>query len=614
MHHDSAHRRTAAALVTSLALAVGACGGGDASPASASGPAPAAVPSPGRSIATELPSSRAQLPLPADIPTATLSAEVDGVVATGRITPEDGGVVRGKDASGTAYSLTVARFSVTSDVTVSIRPLHGSTELGTIIAGAELLPAGLRLLRPAMLTIESPAIGPGWAAFDYRGSAPGARARLAMAAYPEAEVVEMVIPHFSGSVAVDLGSNANSLYEKWAGTRGDDTPTGRQAAAEVRYSAATMAEQSGRVSPETAAGIRDRAASDWIAAERDRLATDPDMLALADGGRPADLDALSAEVGRIIEFEARRAAAGDDADLGSLAPAVDVLVRYETAITSKVLDSAEIGRAADSGRVSDIGEMLDLFQLIAGLDRQIQLLGGPETAGVAKMVDLLARVRSGLLRTCKDAPVDPALILGLERFLQLVGAAASPGLTFADIADCAGIANAPTPRGVLHRITGQLTLDHVSDRGDRAHAVFDLIIVEDVGAALVFASGSHAKVDWTLAKPWEGCPTAGSSTVTIGSLSNEVVSRLSDPSPGALGLPIRRGGDLELSGLAIPGFQRGTGDHGVMCLFPALSLTCGPVAFTGKLIHANPAEWTFSCSSGEQGEFWSTDGRLLATE
>ena len=40
---------------------------------------------------------------------------------------------------------------------------------------------------------------------------------------------------------------------------GDDTPTGRQAAAEVRYGAATAAEQSGKISPETAAGIRERA-------------------------------------------------------------------------------------------------------------------------------------------------------------------------------------------------------------------------------------------------------------------------------------------------------------------------------------------------------------------
>jgi hypothetical protein len=213
-------------------------------------------------------------------------------------------------------------YSVTTDVTIAIRPLHGSTGLGTIAAGADLEPAALRLLRPAKLTSEGPRIAAGWAAFDYRGDPSAATARLVMSGYPEAAAVTLFVSHFSGSVAVDLGTGANGLYDKWATTRGDGTPAGRQAAAEVRYAAATMAEQTGRVSPETAAGIRDRASSDWFDAKGDRLATDPEMLKTAAGGRPEEIDALSAEVSRIIDFEVRRSAAGD-AQPGGLAPVVE---------------------------------------------------------------------------------------------------------------------------------------------------------------------------------------------------------------------------------------------------------------------------------------------------
>jgi hypothetical protein len=564
-------------------------------------------PDPGRSA---LPSSRPEPPLPADIPTAALTTRVADVVASGTVTPEDGGSITGRDADGRTYTLYVEPFSVTTDVTIGIRPVHGSTALGMIVAGADLEPAGLRLLRPAELRIEGPEIAAGWAAFDYRGDPSTATARLVMGGYPEAEAVTLFVSHFSGSVAVDLGTDANGLYDKWAITRGDDTPAGRQAAAEVRYAAATMAEQTGRVSPETAAGIRDRASSDWIAAERDRLATDPEMLTTAAGGRPEDVDALSAEVGKIIDFESRRAAAGDAAP-GGLTPVVDVLVRYETAITTKLLNSEEVARKADSGRVSDIDELVDLFNLMAGLDRQIQLLGGPEMGGLAKIADLLAHVRTALLKSCKEAPVDPLLILGLERQVQLLGL--GEAADFADVANCAGLTNRPTPRATLHRITGLVTMDYTNETGDRAHAVFDLVILEDEAGRLVFAPGSRGTADWTLTNPAVfDCPKAGGTHATIGSLDNEVLHTLSDQHPDTVGMPMLRGADLELS-ITIPSFQDGTGYKGVLCLFPRTSLTCGFSSAVGKLVHDNPREWSFACSSDEGGGFWSVGGRMIAT-
>ena len=437
---------------------------------------------------------------------------------------------------------------------------------------------------------------------DYRGDPSTARARLVMGAYPEAQFATLFVSHFSGSVAVDLGSDANGLYDKWATTRGDDTPSGRQAAAEVRYAAANMAEQTGKISPDTAAGIRDRATAEWIAAERDRLATDPEMLVTADGGRPEDIDVLSAEVGRIIEFEAKRTAAGDESSLGSMAPVVEVLSRYEAAITTKVLNSADLMNKADSGLVSNIGEVMDVIGLVLGLDRQIQLLGGVETASLAKVVDLLSHVSSALLRSCKEAPVDPVLILGLERFVQLLGA--GNAVSFAEIAECAALTNRPTPKAGLHRITGQITLDETEPRtGSRSHAVFDLVIIEDEGGSLVFAPGSTGKVDWTLAPAvvWEGCPSTASSKITIGTMNNEVIHALSEPNPDTTALPIWRGGDLEIFGLGFPATQRGTGLGGVACMFAGPGLTCGYAPAVGRLVHDNPYEWSFSCSSDQDG-------------
>ena len=607
---QSASRRTAAAVLLSLALLLQACGAGSATnPPDASAPAGSgsAGGSPGT---TTLPSARPEPPLPADIPTAALTVQVGDVIASAEVTQEDGGWIMGTEADGTTYTLAVEPGSVTRDVTIGIRPLHGSSELGTIVAGADLTPAGLRLLRPAQLTIEGPQIKAGWAALDYRGDPSTARARLVMGAYPEAGFATLFVSHFSGSVAVDLGSSANQLYDKWATTRGDDTPTGRQAAAEVRYAAANMAEQTGTISTDTAAGIRDRATAEWIAAERDRLATDPEMLATADGGRPEDIDVLSAEVGRIIDFEAKRTAAGDSSSLGNLAPVVDVLVRYESAITTKVLNSDALKNAADSGRVADVGQILDLFQLVIGLDRQIQLLGGLETPSLAKMFDLLGRVRSALLKTCKEAPVDPGLILGLERMVQLLGAGTE--VSFADIAECAGLMPRPTPQAGIHRITGQVTLDITERGGNHAHAVFEFFILEDVTGSLVFGPGSRGKADWTLAVASEGCPTSGSSSGTICTMNNEVVHELSEQNPDSAGLPLFKEPDLQLLFVTVPRFQRGTGYKGVPCMFPTTSLSCGYSAFTGKLVHANPYEWSFSCSSDDQGEFWSTGGRLLA--
>ena len=82
--------------------------------------------------------------------------------------------------------------------------------------------------------------------------------------------------------------------------------------------------------------------------------------------------------------------------------------------------------------------------------------------------------------------------------------------------------------------------------------------------------------------------------------------------PWTVGLPLPRGADLEIRGLSLPRFERGTGLRGVACMFPTLPATCG-LALSGKLLHANPSEWSFSCSSESNGDFWSVGGRLIGS-
>ncbi|MDP2350829.1 MAG: hypothetical protein Q8M74_06695, partial [Chloroflexota bacterium] len=77
-------------------------------------------------------------------------------------------------------------------------------------------------------------------------------------------------------------------------------------------------------------------------------------------------------------------------------------------------------------------------------------------------------------------------------------------MSFADIATCAGLTFQPTPRPGLHRITGQITMDVTERGGNYAHAVFELVTLEDEGGSRVFGPGSKGKVDRTLADPRGG--------------------------------------------------------------------------------------------------------------
>jgi hypothetical protein len=423
-------------LLLTLAVALTACGGDvSASPVtpgqsgagapSATSPAPAGSPVVPASVA----------PLPDGIPRATLDVVVADVLATGEITPERGGTVTATTADGATWTLAVGPWAVRSPVTVELRPLTGTSGLGRVVAGVDLAPAGLRLAEPATLTVTGLVVPATVVGLEYRGAPAGADASLVIGPGTGDGSLAFSVAHFSGNVAVDVGSDATALYEKWVATRGDGTPESRQAAAETRYAAAELARRNRTISDETADGIQSRAKIDWMEAEADRLATDPSLTKLAESGDPRDLDVIGAEISRILEVEHKLAILGDENRSEGLAKVVETLQAYEAAIVSKVLDSQRIQDAATSGRVSEMGEIVDLISVVLTLERQITILGGEGSGVMVKVVKLIESLRSGLLASCAKAPLDPAIVLGLERMVLLLGGTASATLT--KVLECA---------------------------------------------------------------------------------------------------------------------------------------------------------------------------------
>lgn len=424
------------AVMVALAIVLGACGGGPAGSPAAPGPSGVGAPTATGAGAAEPPAiSPTAEALPEEGPSTSLDVMVEGVLGSGEITPERGGTITATGADGLTWSLVVGPWSVRSPVTVELRPLAGMSDLGRVVAGIDLSPAGLRLAEPATLTVNGLVVPRTVVALEYGGAADGAEARLVIGPGTGDGSLVFSVAHFSGNVAVDVGSDATALYEKWVATRGDGTPESRQAAAETRYAAAELARRNRTISDETADGIQSRAKIDWMEAEADRLATDPSLTKLAESGDPRDLDVIGAEISRILEVEHKLAILGDENRSEGLAKVVETLQAYEAAIVSKVLDSQRIQDAATSGRVSEMGEIVDLISVVLTLERQITVLGGEGSGVMVKVVKLIESLRSGLLASCAKAPLDPAIVLGLERMVLLLGGTASTTLT--KVLECA---------------------------------------------------------------------------------------------------------------------------------------------------------------------------------
>jgi hypothetical protein len=120
------------------------------------------------------------------------------------ISPE-GGTLRAQGADGTKFTLTFPKYAISIEETITLTPISAINGLpfsGGLVAGVQMAPEGLRLLQPAMLTIESPkafaASGFQTVAFAYRQNGDGLYLNPSEA---KGNLLTIEIWHFSGAGA-----------------------------------------------------------------------------------------------------------------------------------------------------------------------------------------------------------------------------------------------------------------------------------------------------------------------------------------------------------------------------------------------------------------------------
>jgi hypothetical protein len=276
-------------------------------------------------------------------------------------------------------------------------------------------------------------------------------------------------------------------------------------------------------------------------------------------------------------------------------------------MTTKILDSDRVQKMSKSGRLSDLAELMDLFQVMISVHREIGLMREDAPSG-AKLTELLVQIRDGLLASCKQAPLDPAILLGFVRDTALL---ANDDVTFAEVLSCVPDKTGPRQPTSDAAIDGTLTYDetrtHEGGPPDTWHVVVDAKLRQS-GGSMVFASGSDVTVAWTGAGGgFFDCPTSASWTTGLGSLSGEGWDQLSDPNSGATGIA-SPGAAAELPLAISIDAHYATQD----CLVPGTSLDCPSNGrLIGKLVGSSPRDWSFSCSDDSNGRFVSVGGHFV---
>ncbi|MFN8622316.1 MAG: hypothetical protein U0869_16410 [Chloroflexota bacterium] len=552
---------------------------------------------------------------------AVLDGTAGDVIAAADITPWFGGTLSGTGPDGRVYTLEVPPWSLGGTTHITMRPVTGTTDLGPIVAGAAFEPAGTILGIPATLTITGVTPPDTAMAFDFRGSAGGATADASLPASGRDDTITMRVRHFSGNVAVDLGKNADQLWDQWIAIQSDTTPEGRVGAAETRYAAADAAQKAGRIGSETAASIKQRAVDEWTAAEHDRLLNDPKLTALTQGGKVQDFYRLQDEIARILAL--KDAAEGDGTVKLDLVDVFTLSADYFNSLVTNLEQSPGWQKAASSGLVSDLDTMTEAMQIALGLARQLELLGSQGTEAVGVIGQMAGKWRTAYLDQCsKGTPVDVPTVLGIERQLQLLGVGAGQ-----DVGRCV-VKQIPTPapQRRVEPIIGRLQWSFATDFDygqEVVTATIDAVIVPSPETGqLVFGRGSRMDISQVSPEPpcnkaVKGCEQdpvcpalvrgAKQTGLTIGSAGANGVDPASVPAPDVMGeVQIVNNGALLLR-LAVPSVGEG------LCHWGGIPIMCPQEqgALLGKLERTKPSEWNFSCSVPGDGYFISAGGRLV---
>jgi hypothetical protein len=188
-----------------VVLALSAC----AAPASSTGlPPVASAPDTGiPSASTTVPPSATPV-LPTSTPMSDpLSVQVltDGSLAVSAVISPMGGTLTAQAADGTKFTLTLPEGALLSDENITLTPVTSVGSLpfsGGLVGGVQMAPEGLRLFKPAALTIESSktaaASGFETVAFGYHQNGEGLYLNPSDA---KGDVLTLEVWHFSGEAA-----------------------------------------------------------------------------------------------------------------------------------------------------------------------------------------------------------------------------------------------------------------------------------------------------------------------------------------------------------------------------------------------------------------------------
>jgi hypothetical protein len=287
-----------------------------------------------------------------------------------RIQAASGGVVQAVDGQGTRYRLTIPAKALLTDTDIVVTPLSGIAAAAgqTIRYGVDLAPAGTRLYDFALLEIVPTSPLPA-NVYWLKTEGPPNR-QLASPGAPAIGKPGMLLMHFSGGAVADLPAFQTKLSDSYINSSAFQNST---ASFQAYRDAVQQDYQAGRLDQDTYEG-RIKVADKWI--EDAKVREVKEALARA--------------------TEAARAA----------------------------LEKAE--SLADRGDLKDAQAIHDAVIEVLGVERQHQLLG-TKTDVSSRIGVAYFKWYAALLRSCAAQHLDPKLLVGLERELQMLGYQSAPG-------------------------------------------------------------------------------------------------------------------------------------------------------------------------------------------
>jgi hypothetical protein len=278
-----------------------------------------------------------------------------------------GGAVETVDGQGTRYRLTIPARAMLTDADIVITPLSGIAGVPgqTMHYGVDITPAGTRLYELALLEIVPASLLPK-DVYWLETEGPASRP-LARPGFPASGKPGVLLSHFSGGTVVSGGPQTSAAMHP-----GMNAAPGSRDWLEWRRDVARQDRETGRdtVTPDAQLEIIERRLQELAIQE------------------------LVKQLARDTE-QARR-------------------------------DLEHADSIADHGDLKDAQAIFDAFRDAAIVEKKHQVLGA-ETDILSTYGAAVFKFYAALLRKCEMQHLDPKMLLGLERMLQIGGYESAPG-------------------------------------------------------------------------------------------------------------------------------------------------------------------------------------------